>query len=194
MAALLNKEGTHISLKLVDAGDDVDQFIPTIQESTAYKPAYTIRYRTHKYNGEGSGASPPDLNTNDQKVVGSWKMKEFSSDKLKFKFPWLEWDFKPDNQTWTSDVGLLGGKDEMEWVLSNEGGGGSGYDGVNFTLRCVDTSDPERRVVSMVKVKNYLSATIEIPFKIIAKKEQLGELIVVSLAVMDQQRDGMMAT
>lgn len=73
----------------------------------------------------------------------------------------------------------------MQWILMDESSKGSGYEPVNFTMRCVDKSDSERRVVSLVKVRSYLKVTIELPVKIIAK-EQLDESIIISLAIMDR--------
>lgn len=79
----------------------------------------------------------------------------------------------------------------MSWVFTNETGGKGKEDEshVNFTHRCVDVSDSEQRLVSKVVVREYRKMTIEIPVKIIASKEQLDELIVVSMAVTDCYRD-----
>lgn len=198
LAALLNKEGTKIALNLVDAGDDTDQLIPQTQSDASFKPAYTVNYNLHKYDGQVLGSAPPKFDPDDQAIVGSWNAHTFRSEKLKFEFPWGKWGFDPQDQNWLSDVKLLGGEHEMNWVMTDESGDRGSYNKggkphVKFTLRCVDVSDSEKRLVSKVVVKGYSSATIEIPVQIVANKKQLDELVVVSVAVMDWYRDQILA-
>lgn len=152
------------------------------------KPTFSIKYNGHKFDGQVSGSSPPDFNPDYENVICTWTVHSWHKEKLKFELPWKSWGFDPKSQSWCSDVGLLGGHG-MRWICTDACECGVRKSSVNLTLKCVDESDPEKRLVSRVVVRKYDQADIELPVQIIANKRQLDELVSVTMAVTDWWRD-----
>ena len=204
LAGLADRSTSNISLTLVDEGtlingDQWDRYV--LRGDPSAGAVYRVKYTDEGasgtvYRGPLFGGSPSSLtNPGSAPPVGKWSTED---GKLKFKFPETkkrkakearEWgDWRPDENEWGSDIGML---DErwLKWRFEDE----SRYKGeIRFTLRCVDTEDADKRVASQVVMETCYEGHVSVPLWAVKSEEELDEMMVVTFATLDWWRDTVM--
>ena len=94
--------------------------------------------------------------------------------------------FDPDHGGLVSDTGLAHGHELKCCVIDQSWHESVGSSHSLFILKCVDIIDPEARDVCRVIVKNKREGKILISLEVVEKGEQLGEIVVILMAMVDR--------
>jgi hypothetical protein len=188
LGGLADPQEPTIILIIADAGDESDSL--RLRHDPKAPPAFKVRYREDGYAGE---VFRGPLLTGSNARVGAWKVKH--GRRIKFEFPrssnrdpkMCKWDLAPEDEDWTSDVGIL--PDHwLKWGIFNESRGNGE---VRFTLSCIDTTDDARSTVCKIVMQTYYDGRLEIPLRVVQNDEQLDEMVVMAVSCMDLWRDSM---